>query len=715
MSQSPTEQRIEQHLDVEIDRVRDDGDMHAALLARRAAFLGDALDRCGDWKHASIPDPSMEAACDVNATSWVVWHLPVGDRGMVKLTLFAQRKYGDRDLGQDLAMDAYVNTLGRLDACVARHVDGLSLPDFRRPDSRPNADNVTSYLRTAVDWLFRNHYRSAKKHTSWDEDEIGATMAAPSSTPTTPRFDIESDAVRFASLWLLADTKKDHSRWWSMLRHALGFAAAGFDPRGPQRNDPARMEHKLRVRLRAALGLGATLKRWIVKQNHPFWNMGGNVVPIDLAANLPRVEMDRFLAEVRPALEGAIADLRHLPETDGTEPSEVDEDERGALRSVLVKGGLIEPQLGRFQGADKTTRLDRLYRLAEAAGHGASHILTPPPGGATGDGGTGGPTCDHAGTRARMRGVAFGAVPDVATMRDDRDILRSCGDCRDWWQGTCEEVEHLPHLAEAALSWHAEPEAETEAAPGLFRGWAWVPIAAGAAVVALLAVFQPWNDAPAPDDGQYVEVDPDAHGTPEETPPDPHAPPLARLAALAFTPDGPPEGVAIEDGAKLAAATRVQLVLDAPKPGLVVVVHRHPSGDAPWVVPGPEEDYPTWAGGEALIRHADGRPVNIVLPDEPGRHQLLAFVGSRSQEILQRSPTEIVHEAPELAPRSPTELADMTLELLGKDPETQMAILNLYVRGVDERTGEWLNPNAGGDGLPLSRLSSSLALPAQRP
>lgn len=667
MGKDPRVARLEEHLDRETEKVQDRPQEHGVMIGRRAYFLRETLHRCDQWRHPDLPDPDVEAACDVNVCSFQIWHTPAGSRGIAALNNFAisvcDRNYA---LGQDIASQAYMGTLERLAASVDRHANGDSLADFRKPEGRPNADNVTGYVRKAVKWARNNLHRRSKHDVEFDEAWMeDALNHATDDQDFKPTGRIESVALRFASIWLALDVKKDPDRLWRMLMHALGLQALGFDPRGSQRNEPALMERKLRVRIRVGLGLGRWLRNWAELQGSAFWASGDDLVPRSLD-DVPRDAVEGVLERIRPALIRAIDTL-----------DDATDEERKALHSVLIKASHVTNKLTSFSGEDAQARLERMSWLAEEVGSRAVEFLAPdlgederPPDR------RGGPRCGHTANRRRMRGIAQGDVPDVAAMRDAHQQMAGCDDCRLWWQGTCEEIEHAPRLAGQIPAW--APTAER--APRLSRGWAWIPIAAAAAAIAVLAITGPWNDSKDGTSDIAVDID----STPGEG--DVGRIPVwaadAPLEVLAYGEDGLGEGAVVADESTLQAGARLRFTLGAKKPGFVHVLHQHPAGHWTMDLPADQASWPRWDGGRSIVEDAAGVPFEVTLPEDPGIHRFFVAVTPAGIEIRGMGLVEMARDAPALTPRDLDEATELVMGLIGQRG-VQLGKITVLVEGAE--------------------------------
>ena len=669
MGKDPRTARIEEHLDRETAKVQDRPHEHAVMVRQRERFLRETLGRCDAWAHPSLPDQGVEAACDVNACSFQIWHAPAGSRGIAALNNFAiyvcDRNYG---LGQDIASQAYIGTLERLAASVDRHANGDTDADGRKPDARANADNVTGYVRKAVKWARNNLHRRSKHDVEFDEAWMeDALNHATDDLDFKPTGRIESVALRFASIWLALDLKKDPDRLWRMLMHALGLQALGFDPRGSQRNEPALMERKLRVRIRVCLGLGRWLRNWAELQGSDFWASGDDLVPRSLDDDVPRDAVGGVLERIRPALTRAIDAL-----------DDATDEERKALHSVLIKASHVNNQLPSFAGDDALARFERMSTLAEEVGSRAVEFLAPdrrkderPPDR------RGGPPCGHTANRHRLRGIAQGDVPDVAAMTDAHQQMADCDDCRLWWQGTCEEIEHAPRLAGQLPAW-APAE---ERAPRLSRGWAWIPIAAAAAAIAILAITGPWNDRTEGSSRLPVDID----STPGEGE-SMRIPVWAAdvpLEVRAFEPDGPPEGAVVADGATLPAGARLRFTLGAKRPGLVHALHQHPDGHWTMDLPEDQASWPRWDGGRSMVEDATGAPFDVTLADEPGIHRFFVAVTPTGIEIRGMDLAEMARDAPALTPQDLDEARELVMGLVGQR-DIQLGKITVLVGGAED-------------------------------
>ncbi|MFH1467317.1 MAG: hypothetical protein ABIO70_23240 [Pseudomonadota bacterium] len=549
--------------------------------------LAETRAWCRDWLHERLPGLDARTSADINAGSFRVWHEPAPGRGLASLNNFAARQVrGDVTRAADLAQEAWTSVFQMLGEVLERTEQGRSLADFRLPAGRPNASNVASYLRKRVVWIRNAQHRSDARMVSLEEPEM--EHREPAVTPDTDETvgSSWSVALRFACLWFVVDSTQERGRWWAMALHALGIRAEGFDPRGSRANEPARAKGKLGVRVRACLGLGPWLRRWAAFQPSGYWDTATPAMPDALTDDLPLDAVRDALERVQPALAAAVGVLPDL-----------DDGQRRALVNVLVKNRHVESQLAAFVGDNTEERTQALLAAAERAGRGAVDVLE---GRTPGSGGGWGPPCQHERERTLLAALAHGAVPTPAALQQQQALLARCEPCRDWWQGTCEAVEWLPEAAERGVRLVPEPR---RAAMGV-RGWAWVPIAAAAG--ALLFFGRPADPVWHPKGEQGV------------------VPVSLELAALPPGVDAVP--TLAGDGSTWDPGTLLTFRIDAVAPGLLYLLHRHPDGrverllpvqgDAPREVP----DTP-W---EILDPHGDH--VSLVLPEEAGRHQVVALV-----------------------------------------------------------------------------------------
>lgn len=642
MARDKTRQRVRDHLH---DEAQGPPELRAL---RFEPIVREAVRWCEEWGHDRLEDEEVEAACDVNAASFRLWHEPIGGRGIAQLQSYAVRQIdGDAARGFDLAHQAWERTFTSLSAARERHQAGKSLPNFRVPASRLNADNVTSYLRKGVRWARNNLHRTAGRDTPLDEERImRAKDGSPVEEIDLPEGPVWSIALRFACLWFIVDAREQPDHWWAMALHALGIKAEGFDPRGGSRNHPQRAEHKLLVRLRAALGLGPWLRQWVAFQGDDWWDSGQQPVPRRITEDLPLDAVRDALDRIRPAIAQA--------ELEDVAPAQ-----RKALVAILVKNRHVAGQLPHFPGGAPDDRLDALCRLAERAGAEAADQLAGRKAG--GSPGSPLPPCGH--DRATMRSVHGGAPPTPPQMARMNDQLSSCDDCREWWLGMCEGAEHLTGAAEAMVRLEIAPVRQRS------RSLAWLLIpAAAAAAAALLVVFSPWK-SPTPEEGdrpdQLVDGDTQIKHLAEVS--------VASLTASALDADS--QVAQVSPGEGLPAGTRLTFELGAPKRGYLYLLHRAPDGRLTQLDHASDGE-PLWVGGTGPITDTSGAPFEFVLPDQPGRHQVVVTVVPQALQIKETG--DVLTALPDLAPENAQQAWAAWLGLVGFQ-SAQVAVFDLEV------------------------------------
>lgn len=600
MSSAEAESRIRAHLEKEMTGPPQ---VDPGLLDQ---LVRDALRWRDQWCHADLGDSDLEASADIFGASFRLWLVPAGNRGMAALTNWARFQVdGNAQRAADLAMESYTQVLELHANCVERHQAGRSLVSYRYPESRLTTDNATGYLRTRIKWM-RNNEGRRPWHEFYEEETMPKTeIQATPAEDTHIEGKSWSVAMRFAALWYIADQSKDTIHWWDMALHALGLKKAGFDTRGSQRMHPNRAEKKLRVRVRACLGLAPWLRRWVAFQKDGWWDDAQDLMPRKLDDTLPLDAVRNALDQIRPALEAEIERLEEQTEI-----------ERKALRGSLIKNAHPEGLCAKLKGDTKDERFEVLCALAEGLGNAASSRLTGT-NGISGQSGHG-PSCGHGGKRRALRGVAFGAIQTPDEMKQTRSLLAECEDCAEWWSATCEEVQHLPGAAERA----AQLEIARAPSAMLVRGWALIPIAVGASL--LMALFQPWERAVQPDvtaaggegihEGLLYKGDPLVEA--------------ARLEISALPPGDDAEPMLVGEQA-LEPGTTLTFQLGTEADGYVYLLHRLPDGELAQIAPGPGEKSLAWAAGAELLRGPEDSLVTIDLPDAQGRHEIVVLVLER--------------------------------------------------------------------------------------